>query len=152
MKHALLPDNTICQVGIVVRDIERTATEFCRVFGLPKPDVIITDKVDDAHTKYMGQPTEARSKLAFLQMGAQLQVELIEPIGGPSTWLNFLETHGEGVHHIAFFVKDMPAVTAGLAAAGMPTEQQGDYTGGRYAYISSAPALGVVLELLENFE
>ena len=29
--------------------------------------------------------------------------------------------------------------------------QQGDYTGGRYTYVDSAPTLGVILELLENF-
>ncbi|MFQ6039271.1 MAG: hypothetical protein ACE5PV_00335 [Candidatus Poribacteria bacterium] len=29
--------------------------------------------------------------------------------------------------------------------------QRGDYTGGRYAYVDSAPVLGVMLELLENY-
>ena len=32
----------------------------------------------------------------------------------------------------------------------IPAVQRGDYTGGRYAYVDSAPALGVILELLES--
>ena len=35
-----------------------------------------------------------------------------------------------------------------LVGRGMPAVQRGDYTGGCYAYIDSAPQLGVILELL----
>ena len=77
-------------------------------------------------------------------------LELIEPIGGPSTWQEFLDERGEGVHHIAFFVEDTDQVVALLEGNGIAVVQQGDYTGGRYTYVDSAPALGVILELLEN--
>jgi len=30
--------------------------------------------------------------------------------------------------------------------------QRGDCTGGRYAYVDSAPSLGAILELLEDFK
>jgi hypothetical protein len=39
-----------------------------------------------------------------------------------------------------------------LEGQGLEVVQQGDYTGGRYTYVDSASALGVALELLENFE
>jgi len=45
-----------------------------------------------------------------------LSLELIEPVGGPSTWREFLDTRGEGVHHIAFHVPDTEA-EAKLAVA-----------------------------------
>ena len=141
--------NVICQVGLVVRDIERAAKAYADVFGLPVPNVSITDEESKAHTRYRSAPTQGRAKLAFFQMGP-VSLELIEPIGGPSTWREFLDLRGEGVHHIAFHVKGMDQVLAYLAGKGIPLVQKGDFTGGRYAYTDSAPKLGVILELLES--
>ncbi len=144
-----LGTNVICQIGLVVRDIERTAKIYADVFGMDVPNVIITDTEDVAHTKLRGAPTQARAKLAFFQMG-NVSLELIEPIGEPSTWKEFLDEHGEGVHHIAFQIKGMDRALAYLDSKDIPVIQRGDYTGGRYAYVDGAPSLGVVLELLEN--
>ena len=146
-----LGTDVLCQVGLVVRDIERSAQACSRILGLPVPPVRVTDAYDLARTTYRGQPTEARAKLAFFQLG-QVALELIEPIGGPSTWQEFLDEQGEGVHHIAFIVKNTDEVVEFLAGKGIEVIQQGDYTGGRYTYVDSVPVLGVVLELLENFE
>jgi methylmalonyl-CoA/ethylmalonyl-CoA epimerase len=143
--------NVVCQVGLVVRDIERSIEAYSRVFGVPKPEFIVTDEQKIAHTRYRGEPTDARAKLAFFEMG-QVTLELIEPIGSPSTWQEFLDERGEGVHHIAFFVKDTDQVVASLEQNDIAVIQQGDYTGGRYTYVDSASALGVILELLENFD
>jgi methylmalonyl-CoA/ethylmalonyl-CoA epimerase len=150
MNNQGIGSNIICQVGLIVRDIERSIAAYSRVFGLPKPEVIVTDGQEIAHTRYRGEPTDARAKLAFFEMG-QVTLELIEPIGGPSTWQEFLDERGEGVHHIAFFVKGTDQVVAFLEENGIALVQQGDYTGGRYTYVDSVPNLGVVLELLENF-
>jgi methylmalonyl-CoA/ethylmalonyl-CoA epimerase len=142
--------NVICQVGLIVRDIERSIAAYSRVFGMSEPEVIVTDGPEIAHTRFKGEPTDARAKLAFFQMG-QVSLELIEPIGGPSTWREFLDEKGEGVHHIAFFVKDTDEAVRFLDGEDISVVQQGDYTGGRYTYLDSASALGVALELLENF-
>ena len=37
-----------------------------------------------------------------------------------------------------------------LDSKGMLLVQQGEYTGGRYAYVDSVAQLGTILELLEN--
>ena len=151
MSEQGLGTNIVCQVGLIVRDVEKSAETYSQVFGLPKPNVIITDPVDVAKTAYRGEPTSARAKLAFFDMG-QVSLELIEPIDGPSTWQEFLEEHGEGVHHIAFRIKDTGGVVAYLEGKGIEVVQQGHYTGGMYTYVDSAPALSVILELLENFD
>jgi len=140
----------VCQIGLIVHDIDKSAQAYSKVFGLPKPDIIITDPVEIAKTAYRGASTTAQAKLAFFDMG-QVSLELIEPIGGPSTWKEFLDEKGEGVHHIAFRIKGTGQVTAYLESKGIDVVQQGHYTGGMYTYVDSAPALGVILELLENF-
>lgn len=149
MTGQTLGTTIITQVGIIVGDIEARARAWADVLGLPVPEISITDTVDLTHTEYQGQPTPARAKLAFFHLG-QVDLELIEPIDGPSTWKDQLDRHGESLHHIAFQVNGMGEKVAYLQAKGIPLVQRGDYTGGRYAYLDSVPQLGAVLELLEN--
>jgi len=144
-----LGSRVVCQIGLVVRDIEKSAEAYADLFGMEMPDWSLTAPEERAHTRYRGQPTEGRAKLAFFQLG-NISLELIEPVGGPSMWEEFLETEGEGVHHIAFRIEGMDEQVAMLERKGMPLLQRGDYTGGRYAYIDGTPQLGVILELLEN--
>ena len=149
MQEKGIGTKVICQVGLVVRDIERSAKAYADVFGVDVPNVIITDPEEKSHIRFRGEPTQARANLAFFRMG-DISLELIEPIDSPSTWREFLDEHGEGVHHIAFQIKGMDNVLAYLEGKDISAVQRGDYTGGRYAYVDSAPALGVILELLEN--
>jgi len=140
---------TLCQVAVVVRDIERAARAYAEVFGVDVPEVHITDTADKTNIRYRGRPTEARAKLAFIKAGS-IVLELIEPVAGPSTWQEFLDEHAEGVHHIAFRVQGMDEVLTFLQGKGIPAVQRGEYTGGRYAYVDATAALGVTLELLES--
>ena len=149
MTSGTLGTTTVVQIGIIVRDIERSAQRYAEVFGLPRPQIRITDEFEKARTSFEGQPTQARARLAFFQMG-QVSLELIEPVGRPSTWGRFLDEKGEGVHHIAFHVTGTDQIVQALADQGIPAEQQGHYTGGMYTYVASAPQLGVILELLED--
>jgi catechol 2,3-dioxygenase-like lactoylglutathione lyase family enzyme len=144
-----LGTTTVTQVAIIVRDIEAKARAWAHVLGLPVPAVIVTDPVEVAKTEYQGRPSPARAKLAFFQLG-QVSLELIEPIGGPSTWQEHLDAHGESLHHIAFQIQGMQNKLAYLDTNGIPLVQRGEYTGGRYAYADGAKALGAVIELLEN--
>ncbi len=140
---------TVMQVGIIVRDIEAKVRAWSEVFGLPEPEIMLTDSVERAQTTYKGELSEARARLAFFDLG-QVSLELIEPIGEPSTWKEHLDQHGESIHHIAFVVEGMPEKRAYLETKGIPLVQTGEYTGGRYAYFDGLAKLGLVVELLEN--
>jgi len=144
-----LGTTTVVQVGIVVRDIEAVARAWADLLGVPVPEIEITDGLDRAHTEYNGGPSVARAKLAFLHLG-QVDLELIEPIGEPSTWKDRLDAHGEGLHHIAFRVQGMAERLRNLETGGATLVQRGDYEGGRYAYVDATATLGTILELLEN--
>jgi hypothetical protein len=87
--------------------------------------------------------------MAFFELG-QISLELIEPVGKPSTWRDQLDEHGDSLHHIAFEIKGMPARVAFLEAKGLRLVQRGEYPGGRYAYVDGNAQLGAILELLEN--
>jgi methylmalonyl-CoA/ethylmalonyl-CoA epimerase len=144
-----LGTSIVTQVGIIVRDVEATARAWSEILGLPMPEIQVTDPVEVTQAEYRGEPTGARAKLAFFHLG-QVDLELIEPVGGPSTWKDHLDQHGGGLHHIAFEVQGMKQRVAFLEARGLPLVQRGEYIGGRYAYIDGSAQLGSVLELLEN--
>jgi len=142
-----LDSSTIVQIGIIVKDAEKAASTYARVFGVPKPAVVPIADDSFAHTSYRGQPSTAKGKAAFFDLGP-VQMELIEPVGAPSTWEEFLRTHGEGLHHIAFKTVNMPAAQKFLASEGMETVQHGGWDGGQYAYVDGSKQLGTILELL----
>lgn len=140
---------TVVQVGVVVKDIEKAAVAYADFLGVAVPPWFWTDTEDKAHTQFKGKPSPARAKLAFIEL-KNITIELIEPDQNPSTWREFLDANGQGVHHIAFEIKGMEDKVTQLAKKGMPLLQKGDYEGGRYAYIDGTAKLGLILELLEN--
>ena len=150
MAENVLGAEIVCQVGVIVEDIEKTSKAWAGLLGVEVPPARLTDGKDVSHIRYRGESTDARAKLAFFSLG-QVQLELIEPVDGPSTWREFLDRHGQGIHHIAFRIKGMDGVIARLEARDVPLVQRGDYTGGCYAYLDGVPQLGAILELLENF-
>ncbi len=147
-----LPTRNMVHIAIIVRDVEKAAKEWADLFGMEAPKWSLNDPLEKSNAQYRGKPTEARLKTAFVKFD-NLRIELMEPVGGPSTWMEFLKTQGEGVHHVAFEIKGMDDYVAKLEKQGMPLIQRGEwtvYTGGAYAYFDT-PQLGVILELLENY-
>jgi catechol 2,3-dioxygenase-like lactoylglutathione lyase family enzyme len=149
MSDAALGTATISQIGIIVGDIEAKARVWSEILGLPMPEIRETAGYEETQAQYDGQPMGARAKLAFFNFD-NIQVELIEPIDGPSTWRDQLEQHGDSLHHIAFRITGMGEKAAYLEGHGISLVQKGEYTGGRYAYLDGAGRLGTILELLEN--
>lgn len=142
-------NNVVTQIGFVVEDIEKSSRAYADLFGVEVPEINITDPLEKSHTAYRGEPTEARAKLAFFRL-ENITIELIEPVGGPSIWQEFLDTKGEGVHHIAFQVDDLDGHIALLEQNGGQLVQRGDFTGGSYTYVDTTPRLGTIIELLTS--
>jgi methylmalonyl-CoA/ethylmalonyl-CoA epimerase len=138
---------TVVQIGIIVKDAEKTASHYAEVFGIPKPAVVPIADDPFADTNYHGKKSQAKGKAAFFDLGP-VQMELIEPVGAPSTWEEFLRTKGEGIHHIAFKTSDMGSAQKFLTSKGMDTIQHGGWDGGQYAYVDCSEHLGTILELL----
>lgn len=144
-----LENTTVAQIAIVVHDIEEACKRWAQILRQPVPNVIITQPGNEVNMTYRGQPSNAQAKLAFFNLG-QVQLELIEPVGEPSTWKEALDKNGESVHHIAFWTEDMQASADFLKQHGIPLVQRGDMGEGQYAYFDAQQQLGVQIELLER--
>jgi methylmalonyl-CoA/ethylmalonyl-CoA epimerase len=90
----------ITQIAVVVRDIEAALKTYTQTLGWG-PWSVFDYKPPLLHdTRVKGEPVE------FRMIGAEASVdglgfELIQPVSGPSLYQEFLDTHGEGVQHIA---------------------------------------------------
>ena len=147
--------STVTQVGFIVRDIYETKKKWAQFLGVEEPPAVEAGDYAVTQTEYKGQPAPgAQSLLAFFDVGPGLQLELIQPNEEPSTWREFLDKHGEGVHHLAFNVNgmNMQQAVVNCQDFGMTLEQKGEYGSGdgRYAYLSAEKDLKVLIELLES--
>jgi len=79
-------------IGIAVKNLQTAISYYETVLGLK------CYNIEEVH--------DQKVRTAFFMVG-QTKIELLEPTSEESTIAKFLETKGEGVHHIAFAVNSV---------------------------------------------
>ena len=102
MEHTVNKKGFI-QINIVVADIEKAAEKWAELLGIEKPNVYVNHLEGNEDYKYRGEPVSCDLLCANIEMDGFV-IELHQPIGGPSSFQEFLDKHGNGVHHIGFEV------------------------------------------------
>lgn len=156
--NGIMGTNVMVQVGMVVKDIEATKRKFAELFDVPVPETIDATegpaKFHVTQSEFMGkQNPEVNAKLAFFDVGGPMAIELIEPNEQPSTWREFLDEKGEGIHHVAFVVDSIDQRMDACEKFGMKLVQKGNFAAGdgRYAYMDASGPLKMMIELLERW-
>ena len=133
----------IDHVAIVVRSIEASLPRYQHLFGLEP----------------IGQPVEMPTqgvRLVFLASGPDpaARIELIEPTEGGTGVARFLESRGEGLHHLCLRSEDLPHDIAALAAAEAELIDREPRAGadGLAAFIHPRTLNGVLWELISAQE
>lgn len=150
----ILNTAALAQVGFIVRDLETVKRAFAEFLGVPVPSTCDGGEFSVTGTTVHGQPApEANCTMAFFDIGPNLQLELIEPNGKASVWQEFLDTHGEGMHHIAFQVSETEKKVLSCEAFGLRCIQRGRYGdgSGEYAYFDAREQLKCFVETLESY-
>ena len=137
---------TIHHVGIVVHDVEKSAAAL-EASGIG-PWGVWT--VEPESTIVRGEDVPFSFRIAFAAVGAS-NFELIAPHEGESIYVDFLKTHGEGMHHtcVAYATREaLHAAKAELSRQGRELVQSADMGElGEFCYFEM-PELGSLLELL----
>ncbi len=145
--------NSLAQVGFIVKDLDATKKKFAELFGVEIPPSVDGGAYEVTQTQYKGNAApEANCLMAFFNLDNGFQIELIQPNDAPSTWREFLDEHGEGIHHIAFKMPGMKQNIAACEKLGMTLVQKGEYGSGdgRYAYLDASEDFKCIIELLED--
>ncbi|MDR0443559.1 MAG: VOC family protein [Treponema sp.] len=151
----LVNTNAIIQVGLIVKNVEKTKQKWASFFGVPVPPTVGAGDYEITQTKYKGKAApKAKCLMAFFDAGPNMQLELIQPNGEKSTWQDFLDKNGEGIHHIAFLVNGTEKILETCAEAGIKCVQRGKYgdASGEYAYLDTAKDFKCIIELLESYK
>jgi hypothetical protein len=88
------------QIAIVVKDIEKSAKAWAELFNIPVPEIQVQEKAPIGLLNN-GKPADFKRKKAVINAGTWV-IELFQPTGGESTFQEFLDKHGEGVHYLGF--------------------------------------------------
>jgi hypothetical protein len=95
----------ICwDVAVVVKDLDSTVKHLEEMGIGP---FFLPDAPSGAEgLYYQGKPLESDYR-AFVARLGNMQIEIIQPDDKPNPWREFLDTMGEGIHHIGFQVSDV---------------------------------------------
>jgi len=143
-----VPLNGFIQIAIVVEDIDLAIEQWCALLNEPKPSVRDTKAAPNPNEKYRGETACYGLKLASIRSDRGFIIELHEPDENPSTFREFLNKHGNGVHHIGFEVGEArDAVVSELEAMGYVMRNNGMYPGGSWTIVDGEDTLGVNLNI-----
>jgi catechol 2,3-dioxygenase-like lactoylglutathione lyase family enzyme len=141
----------VFQMGFVVRDLEEALARYSTVLGAAPFRCWTFGARDHERCDYRGGPTDFASLLALNDQSPQ--IELIQPLTGPSAHADWLEQHGEGLHHLGVIVESVADAAAEAVAAGHEVVSSGAGIGperdGAWAYIDTSAALGLMIEAVE---
>jgi len=129
----------VAQISYAVKDIDRVVEKWSSLYGIGPWSYAENGGVDAK-----GRPWKVR--MAFAYVGP-LQIELVQPLEGRIFQSRFLETWGEGLHHIGFYVDDVDAEVANLVEQGARLFV---HDPGRFAYLDGGGAGGAIFELMQR--
>ncbi len=136
--HKFQP-KTVDHISYAVKDIDEVVAAWSRLYGIGP-----WTYRENGGKDVKGRPWKI--KMAFAYLGP-MEVELVSCLEGRIFQSRFIDTWGEGIHHIGFFVDDVDAETANLVAQGAKLFI---HDRGKFAYLDAGGAGGAIFELMQR--
>ncbi len=144
-----MAERKIIQFAIVVHDLEKYLPNYAKHFHKGPWDIYDFAPPEMSDVTYMGKPAAWSARIALAWVGDR-HVELIQPLKGPSVYFDFLEKHGEGLHHVKEWVQDCKTEIAKYKSQGINVVQSGRLGEDEFYYLDTVPLLGFYLEIGNN--
>ena len=140
------PFTKVIQIGIVVRDMDKTIERLtCLGIGPFEEMPLPSDRVEWFRDKRM----YADFRICGAMIG-DVQIELIQPLSGDSPHKEFLKTKGEGIQHIGCAVRDIQNKVDKLKEQGVEVLLRSSLPGrGEVAYCNLGVG-DIIIELIER--
>ena len=136
----------VYQIGFVVPDIRKGMDFFKGKLGVP--EFLFIEKPELQDETYLGKPAPLRLHLAFGWCG-DVQIELVQPIAGVSTYSKFLDHNPQGgMHHYGIEVPNYAEGVKGMEARGYSLVQGGRHNETRFAYFDTTGVIGALTEVV----
>ncbi len=137
------------QIGMVVRDMEKTMNYYRDTFGI-RPWVVFEG--EPVFAVQRGENVNPTLKIGLSYIG-DVQLELIQVLKGKTYHTDLLEK-GEGLHHLGFMVKDIEKRLEACSMLGIDVIQKGRISSKGftvdYAYLDTVKIGGVIFEFIQT--
>jgi methylmalonyl-CoA/ethylmalonyl-CoA epimerase len=140
----------IYQIAWVTRDLEKSMKAWVENLKIgPWAVLTFTDKT----LKYLQVAdktvTEPFQFLIAISWIGDMQLEIIQPVYGPTIYQAFIEKHGEGLHHIKERIAEAStdAVLQEYQDRGIGVTQTGQFETDFHYYLNTEPKLDFIYEL-----
>lgn len=99
-----LQDYGLHHVGFVVKDLDSTAAQMKKLYGInvPAPYYFSPSKA----WSYGKEVPDYKLKITMVTLGTGTLIELIQPVSGEGVHKEFIDAGNNGLHHICFCVDD----------------------------------------------
>jgi len=145
---AASPFSKVIQVGLVVRDMDKTVARLTSLgIGPFEPKILPPDRKEWFRDKIM----DANLVIEAAMMG-DIELELIQPVAGESPHQEFLDAKGEGIQHIACEVEDLDKAVDRLTKQGVTVLLRARFPRGRGVAYLDLDAGGLIVELVQRKE
>ncbi len=134
------------QVAYAVHDMERARRRYEPIFGAFE----VYDAPNPGCT-YRGVEAAFPVRIGVNNDGP-IEIELLQPLGGPSVLTEHLDKHGEGLHHVRFRCPDIDAKIEELTAAGFTSVLYKRFAADvAFSYLEPPPSQDepILIELLQ---
>jgi len=136
-------ESMLCNMCIVVPDIEKSAAAWADLLGIEKPEIRQVHLQGGEDYTYRGRPVSCDLKVCNIPMGNFI-LELHEPVGGDSTFSEYARKHGFGLHHMSFEVGEKrDEIVREMTEAGYEPRTIGFYPGSSWTVMDTEETLGV---------
>jgi methylmalonyl-CoA/ethylmalonyl-CoA epimerase len=128
----------IHHIAIAVKNLDETVKLYEDLFGI-KPSKVETIP-------------EQGIKAALIPIGDGSEIELLEPINSNSSITKFLESRGEGIHHICLEVDNIDQALNSIAEKGCQLIDKKSRKGlsGQIGFLHPSSTKGVLIELAQT--
>ena len=136
----------LSQVALVVNDIETSVRRYWEQLGVGPWKIWNLGPQSMSEMTLHGHTAEYSFRAAVAYVG-DIAFELVQPLEGESIFKEFLEEHGEGLHHLKYTPKDPEVVLEEFKMKGGVILQSAKLAEGAFYYLDTKLALGFILEL-----
>lgn len=118
-----LPDAPrLVQISYVVKDLDSVTDWFKRVIGVTHFGVTKATAGRDYQVLIRDEPVSTpfslRTAMGRLGPRGEQEIEIIQPVEGPSPYRDFVDQHGSGLNHVSFLVPDFEPAAERMRASG----------------------------------
>lgn len=141
----------LAQVAVISRDLESTMRAYVEQVGIGPWAVLDFAGPELVDMELRGQSARFTARLAIAWTNG-LMWEIIEPGEGRSIYSEFLEQHGEGMHHVLVRhdAPDMDAFIDEMKGKGCPVIMSMTFKGTRFAYVDCMASLKLIIEVVQR--